>query len=185
MRLIIFDVDGTLAEQFSLDLLPGVKQFFDLLFMGDCPTAPKAAIATNQGGVGMRYWMEKGGFGKPEKYPTTEEIDERMQALVKMLGGDSNLPVYVSFRYVTKQGKWAPIPAEERDNPRWEQEWRKPLPGMLLQAMEEAGKGPGETLFVGDREEDQAAAEAAGCAFQWGKDFFAKSWDSCEQFEQL
>ena len=185
IKLIIFDVDGTLAEQFTLDLLPGVKQFFELLSRGDCPHAPKAAIATNQGGVGMKYWMEKGGFGKPEKYPTPEEIDERMQELVKMLGGDSGLPVYVSYRFVTKQGKWVPLPPEQADNPRWQQDWRKPLPGMLLQAVQDAGVEPGETLFVGDREEDQAAAQAAGCVFVWAKDFFANPWNSCEQLEQL
>ncbi len=55
IKLVIFDVDGTLAEQFTLELLPGVEQFFQLLLQGGCSQAPKAAIATNQGGVGMRY----------------------------------------------------------------------------------------------------------------------------------
>jgi HAD superfamily hydrolase (TIGR01662 family) len=185
IKLIIFDVDGTLAKQFTLELLPGVKQFFELLFQAGCPHTPKVAIATNQGGVGMRYWMEKGGFGKPEKYPTAEEINERMEALVDKLGGDSQLPVYASFRFVNKKGKWTPVPPEQTDNPRWELEWRKPKPGMLLQAMEEAGTRTDETLFVGDREEDQAAAQATGCAFRWAKDFFAEDWTSCEQLELL
>lgn len=185
IKLVIFDVDGTLAEQFTLELLPGVEQFFQLLFQGGCSQAPRAAIATNQGGVGMRYWMEKGGFGRPEVYPTVDEIDQRMQSLVEKLGGSSRLPVYVSYRFATKKGKWAPVPPEQARNPRWEQEWRKPLPGMLLQAMQEATAQPHESLFVGDREEDQAAARAARCAFDWAKDFFGRSWDSCRQFEQL
>jgi HAD superfamily hydrolase (TIGR01662 family) len=185
IRLVIFDVDGTLAEKFTLDLLPGVKQFFDLLFNGECPDAPKAAIATNQGGVGMRYWMEKGGFGEPEKYPTREQVNERSEALMKKLGGDSRLPVYVSFRYMTKEGEWAPIPPEQEHNPRWEREWRKPLPGMLLEAMQEAGVEAEQTLFVGDREDDRVAAEAAGCTFRWAKDFFASPWKGCEEIAAI
>jgi HAD superfamily hydrolase (TIGR01662 family) len=185
IKLIVFDVDGTLAKKFTLDLLPGVRQFFELLFKGGCPHAPKAAIATNQGGVGMRHWMEVGGFGKPKTFPTHQEIDERMQALVSKLGGESKMPVYASYRLLTKQGKWTPVPVEEQDNPRWRREWRKPLPGMLLQAMKEAGTSPHETLFVGDREDDRGAAQAAGCAFEWAEDFFGKPWHSCEELERL
>lgn len=31
---------------------------------------------------------------------------------------------------------------------------------------------PDETLFVGDRPEDEEAAKNAGCAFQWADTFF-------------
>ena len=185
IKLIIFDVDGTLAEQFSLELLPGVRLFFDLLFRNDCPDTPRAAIATNQGGVGMRYWMEKAGFGRPHEFPTDEEINERMKELVAKIGHGRIIPVYASYRFRTKQGKWAPVPPEEMGNPSWEQEWRKPLPGMLIQAMQDAGSAPDETLFVGDREDDRSAARAAGCTFEWARDFFARPWNSCEQLEQL
>ena len=185
IKLIVFDVDGTLAEKYSVVLLPGVSRFFDLLIQGDCPNAPKTAIATNQGGVGMRYWMEQGGFGKPGKFPTVNQIDMRMKELVELIGRGSSIPVYASYRFQTKQGKWAPVPPEETENPNWEQEWRKPLPGMLIQAMQDAGTAPHETLFVGDREDDRGAAQSAGCAFGWANDFFARSWSSCDQLERL
>lgn len=185
IELIVFDVDGTLAVAYQLDLLPGVKGFFHLVFHSDCAVHLKIAIATNQGGVGMRYWMESSGFGKPEKYPTQSDIEDRIRGLLTAIGTDPSLPVYVSYRYRTRKGSLAPVPPEESENPRWSSEWRKPLPGMLLQAMTDAGVSPQETLFVGDSQDDQGAAKAAGCHFQWARDFFDKEWSRCADLEAL
>jgi phosphoglycolate phosphatase-like HAD superfamily hydrolase len=131
----------------------------------------------------MRHWMEKADFGKPEEYPTQEDIEKRIQRLVAALGGDPSLPVYVSFSYQTRRGKWSPVPREERSNPRWDPRWRKPQPGMLLQAMADAGVEPHQTLFVGDSQEDQDAGNAAGCAFEWAGEFFGRQWKDCEQLK--
>jgi phosphoglycolate phosphatase-like HAD superfamily hydrolase len=38
--------------------------------------------------------------------------------------------------------------------------------------MEDAGVSPDETLFVGDFETDQQAAENAGVRFSWAEEFF-------------
>jgi histidinol phosphatase-like enzyme len=51
--------------------------------------------------------------------------------------------------------------------------WRKPGKGMLKFLMNHFGVEANETLCIGDRDEDQAAALAAGCAFIWAKDYFA------------
>ena len=182
IKLIIFDVDDTLVETYTSNLLPRVKAFFQLAFQAGCP---KIALATNQGGVGMRYWMEKGGFGNPEKYPTQEEIEVRLKSIVTALGGDSRVPVYTSYRYRTQEGDWSPVPEKAAKSPNWSVEWRKPQPGMLLQAMAEAEAAPDETLFVGDSLDDQQAAQAAGCGFAWAKDFFSRQWTDCEQLKKL
>jgi len=50
--------------------------------------------------------------------------------------------------------------------------WRKPMPGMLIEAMREAGISREDTLYVGDRPEDKEAAEAALVDFQWSWNFF-------------
>ena len=39
---------------------------------------------------------------------------------------------------------------------------RKPKPGMLLRALEDAGAAPAESLMIGDKQTDMQAAQAAG-----------------------
>jgi HAD superfamily hydrolase (TIGR01662 family) len=183
--LLIFDVDGTLAEKYVLDLLPGVKDFFRLLYHSGCQDVPGLAIATNQGGVGMRRWLKQRGSRKYEKYPTEDEIEKRMAELLVGLGAPADIPIYVSYRYLTKEGSWVPVPDEKSGSPRWQSSWRKPNPGMLEQAMKDAGTAAHRTLFVGDSPDDQGAARAAGCAFAWAGSFFASHWKSCEDLERL
>lgn len=54
---------------------------------------------------------------------------------------------------------------------------RKPKPGMINQIMASAKVGPKDTVFVGDRPEDAAAALVAGVRFIWAKDFFGRQND--------
>lgn len=183
IRLLVFDLDGTLAQSFSRKVLPGVKEFFDLLLRADCAPRPQLAIATNQGGVGMRHWMESGGFGNPRAYPTAGDIEQRLQHILAELGVDGELRLYISYRYLTPQGEWTPVPEGQEANPRWQSDWRKPRPGMLLQAIADAGAAPHETLFVGDSDDDRQAAAQAGCAFAWAERFFGAAWRECAQLE--
>jgi HAD superfamily hydrolase (TIGR01662 family) len=185
IELVIFDVDGTLAGAYTLDLLPGVRDFFRLVYHSGCKAVPRLAIATNQGGVGMRYMLHRRGSGSFDKYPTGQEIEQRLKELLADLGAVAEVPIYVSYTYQTSQGKWTPIPPEEMENPRWHRQWRKPQPGMLLQAMLDAGVTRRQTLFVGDSPDDLGAAQAAGCRFTWAGDFFSRRWESCDQLQNL
>lgn len=180
IKLIIFDLDGTLVKTHTPNLLPGVADFFHKALKGDGGVngpAPHLAIATNQGGVGFRYWIEKEHFGIPLFYPTQESVEKRLQSVVRALGGDEHtLPVYVCFAYVNRQGQWSPTPPGKENDPRWQPGWRKPQPGMLLQAIQDHGVNPDETLYVGDRDEDKGAARAAGCHFSDARAFFNAGW---------
>lgn len=49
---------------------------------------------------------------------------------------------------------------------------RKPRPGMLLDLMATLHFLPDQTVMVGDQESDRQAADSAGCAFIWARDFF-------------
>jgi D-glycero-D-manno-heptose 1,7-bisphosphate phosphatase len=49
---------------------------------------------------------------------------------------------------------------------------RKPNPGMLLKIMKQACVSRDESLFVGDREEDQLTAKNADISFMSAKEFF-------------
>jgi HAD superfamily hydrolase (TIGR01662 family) len=185
-ELIILDVDGTLAETYTLDLLPGVKPFFRLFHRSECHHQPKLAIASNQGGVGMRYMLERKAKKGFDEYPTVQDIEARLAEIARMIGGGKPIPVYASFRYQDKEENWTPVPPDAIDDPRWKASWRKPNPGMLQQAMQDAGVTPQQTLFVGDSPEDQQAAQAAGCIFEWAEDFFNnKEWLDCRKLADI
>lgn len=189
--LYIFDVDGTIAMSYSDELLPEAKNFFNAFDWEH----NKVALATNQGGVGLRYWMEQGRFGEPEKYPTAEQVTARLEKLRSQIVGDNfgRCLVLVSFAYQSKKsGKWGPTPydfseADHRaaamsDEPyeqfvpvvpgEWRQDWRKPAPGMLLSALAHFNESPENTVMIGNSDDDKGAAAAAGVRFVDEFEFF-------------
>lgn len=169
-KLIIFDLDDTLTPFTKTELLPGVKEWFDANDAGKV----MIAMATNQGGVGLRHWMEDGRFGNPEKYPTEQQVREHIEKVLQNLG--TRFPVFMSFRYQSyKTGNWSPVPAGVKEENEWSIQWRKPAPGMLIEAMYLAGVPSHHTLMVGNDDEDRLAAEAAGCAFEWANVFFGRT----------
>ena len=173
-KLIIFDIDGTLADRDSDEILPGVRAFFDK-HSHDFTFA----LATNQGGVGLRHWMEVEGFGDPSQYPTEAQAVEHICAVMDGLTPDGRnngyITFYVCYAYQSKKsGKWGPSPYQLITPNEWNPDFRKPAPGMLLAAMADANASPAQTLMVGDSEEDEQAAKAAGCHFQYADDFFQR-----------
>lgn len=171
IKLIIFDLDGTLADRESDQLYPHVKAFFT-----ENATKYQFAVATNQGGVGLRCWMMADGFGEPDKYPSRDDIENRIYNIdQRELPHDCILAWYVCYAYQSKKsGKWAPSPIGSELESMWQPSWRKPAPGMLEAAMKDALVYPQETLMVGDSDEDRLAAEAAHCDFQWADNFFER-----------
>lgn len=172
IRLIIFDVDGTIADRDSDQLYEDAAHYFSY---GE--QQHYWALATNQGGVGLRLWMEAEGFGEPENYPTEKDITRRLYALTEQIApdGDDGREVtwYVCYAYQSKKsGKWAPV--GDKSLCEWQHEFRKPAPGMLIQAMGEYECQGLDTLMVGDGEEDLHAAEAAGVHFLTADTFFGR-----------
>lgn len=176
-RLLIFDVDGVLAKPDTGRLLPYAASYFSTLASKYAANlGPKIALAANQGGVGLRRWMEIENFGEPELYPTQRQAEAHIYAIANQITELYAQPaVYISFAYQSKRGIWSPTPPEGKTDPRWRSDWRKPAPGMLLAAMAEIGVSPQETLMVSDDHAGQQAARAAGCHFLWGHQFFPSS----------
>lgn len=167
MSLIIFDLDGTLVVRDTDEFLPNVPER-----VAGAASESRIAIATNQGGVGLRLWMERGGFGDPSSLPTEEQAEERILRIMRRLKVVQVGMVFMAFAYQSKKsGLWSPEGSITGD-PRWWREWRKPAPGMLLAAMNAAGTTPDKTLMVGDSTEDALAAEAAGCTFMDAAEYF-------------
>lgn len=171
--LMIFDFDNTITNGWSDEFMPGVVEWFARL--AENPRKPNLAIATNQGGVGLRYWMEADGFGNPSEYPTQGEVEDRLRRVLRKLPIKRIVQVYVCYAYQNKKsGKWAPVPPRMGGDIRWNPHYRKPAPGMLQLAMREALAKPERTLMVGDSDEDMLAAQSVGCHFEWAKDFFSQ-----------
>lgn len=189
-KLFIFDVDGTLVEKFSCMFLGGVEEW-----RAANPDA-MCAIATNQGGVGLNYWMKTGGFGNPDAYHDEPTVMKRINKIAELLAIPAER-VYVAFRYQSqKTGQWSPtpydndiaakliVPAHQQDTisllyeehmPRgWRKDWRKPQAGMLLAAMNDAVVGVGETVFIGDSVDDRNAARATSIPFINANSFFGR-----------
>lgn len=179
-KLIIFDFDGTLINWKSDHILPGVKEYFaahqqcaDTCF----------AIATNQGGVGLRHWMEQGKFGEPENYPDETVVYKRLMNFFRRLyGGDVFWnDVYISFAYRSKKsGDVSPNPFTWSRPPNgWQAShqimWRKPSGIMLDKIMVAHNAHPDDTLMVGDRTEDRGAAHDVGCWFLEADRFFGRA----------
>lgn len=169
-KLIIFDLDGTLAPRDSDKLYDDAARWFR-----NQPT-PNVFIATNQGGIGLRYWMEHDGFGEPEKYPTLQAFNARVEGMFEGLPAIPLMLMCAAYQS-KKSGQWGPIPAGEETNPIWDHRWRKPAPGMLQHAILVTGTRPTDSLMVGDSEEDRQAAQAAGCVFQWAAEFFRRDYE--------
>lgn len=189
-KLLIFDVDGTIADRDSGQLLPGRREFFIALAAEHTRgQAPSIALATNQGGVGFRHWLrttqppwftEKSEAEQAKQlaiYPTQTQAEIRLNDLVEKISrlAQQRLFHYISFAWQFKSNSlWADIPPGAEKDIRWSRDWRKPNPGMLEQAIRDTSILPRQTLMVGDKITDILAGEAAGCATAWAKDFFEK-----------
>ena len=167
VKLAIFDIDGTLTEikpevlarQPNLvtpnhlgeqQPLPGVVERLADLHRGGV----KFALATNRGGVAWGY--------------SSLEESEEVAREAAVLCGIPDTPMYLCPYHAKARGPKA-VTEYAVDH-----ECRKPNPGMLLQAMEDAGVSPQETIYVGDMDTDKEAAENAGVMFYWAEDFFKR-----------
>lgn len=161
-KLIIFDLDGTLGDPPGIDrskgakipkrfrkspddwqLFPGRKERLAALQAQGI----KTAMATNQGGVAYGYL----------------DCDAMLLWLLDLsfeLGLEGN---FVCFNH--PDGTVEKFRKQDYD--------RKPYPGMLFKAMAHHFVLPCETLYVGDREDDEQAAKNAGIDFMWSHEFFA------------
>lgn len=169
--LTIFDLDGTLAEKWGTALLPGVRQRISEL-------DGHVAVATNQAGVA---WHAVEG----DPYPRPAEIGQRLVGIAEKLAAleDALWLVAIGAEHVSlPPEQWralaagvtqAAAPLRVRTSS--DLSWRKPRPGMVLEACEFFGVGTREAVFVGDRESDARAAEAAGVDFIRADRYFGRA----------
>ena len=163
-RLLLCDLDSTLAVKWKPELLPGRA---GALARAGWPIA----IVTNQGGVHAGYHWRQEEPERGARYPTVASLRERLDAVTAAL--PQVRAVYLAF-YVGHD-EYA-LPAS-RDDVRveldtgipflgsWSPGWRKPNGGMLCQACRDFGIDPRDACMLGDAEDDRNAAVTLGVPF--------------------
>ena len=127
--------DGDLGDPRLVELVPGVMDACQLLVHAGFTLA----VVSNQGGVARgKYHLD-----------AVEAVNARLNQL---LGG-----LITAFRYCPYHPGGS-VPAFAREHP-----WRKPAPGMLLDAAAQLGLDLPRSWMVGDKERDCQAGRAAGC----------------------
>jgi D-glycero-D-manno-heptose 1,7-bisphosphate phosphatase len=164
MRLVIFDVDGTLIESYYfrkgvaktlenyalVKVLEGRRERIEALAVHD----HRFALATNQAGVALGYQTERDVYLKMGRVAGELEC---------FYGAPWSLHVCMHHPEA-KDARWAlPAPIFRR----------KPEPGLLLEAMEAHGAVREYTCFVGAMESDAEAAKRAGVSYVQADEFFA------------
>lgn len=182
-RILCLDLDGTVrrtksGKPFSenpddVELIPGMKELiWKYSFEGWL-----IIYVTNQGGVAH-------GF------KTIEDVEAEIQNTFKLLNDDRE-EYYPCFAYYVCLME----PKGKLEHLAWRSLSRKPSYGtpsygMLITAEEEiteAGYLPDwdNSLFVGDRPEDEECAKSAGVPFMWAHDFVkqAEGYKTTQQSE--
>ncbi len=132
---IIFN-DGDLGDPDGVVLMPGVRESLRRLHEQGWPLI----VITNQGGVARgRY---------------DEDAVKAVHARAEQLLGDVPILDWL----------WCPwhpegtVPAYTREHP-----WRKPSPGMLIEAADRHKLNLTRSWMIGDQDRDIAAGQTAGC----------------------
>lgn len=168
--LYLFDLDGTIIHSYmesvnrdydGFSLKPGVEgRIAALRGVGD-----HIAIVTNQAGVAFGYVSQQQVLDKFRRvacfldYNSIWLCDGRVP-LHLGLSPDA-LPFFVCYNDARSP------------NPLYiDAARRKPSPAMLLEAVSFYYASLFETVFIGDRAEDEASARSASMRFVWADDFF-------------
>ena len=143
-KAVFLDRDGTLNVdkgylyrvadfEWMPGALRGLKRLYDLGYL--------LIVVTNQSGVARGYY--------------TEEDVKGLHQWMRADAAKAGVPITACYYCPYLPG--APVAAYDRDS-----DWRKPKPGMVLQALKEYDIDPAASLMIGDKERDVACGEGAG-----------------------
>ena len=102
----------------------------------------RVVVVTNQGGVARGKYTEA----------DVEAVNSKVAELVKGISGAT-----IDRFYYCPYHPEATVEQYRRDHP-----WRKPQPGMILQALKDLGLDPAQCWMIGDQDRDMQAGAAAG-----------------------
>lgn len=158
MSLLLVDLDGTIREPLS-----GAQHFQhpkDQRIIAGVEVALQAyqkdwliVGITNQAGVAAGH-------------KTIQECIQEQQYTLQLLPQLKEIYFCPDFEG-RKCFRVTPHNAHNHSQTKWFRQYRKPNPGMLKLAMVRHNYLPEDCLYVGDRPEDETAAQRAGIAFEW------------------
>ena len=144
-RAVFLDRDGTIIEDVGhlgecskVRFLPGASEAIKLLNENGF----KVIIVTNQAGIARGYFTEE----------TLEEINGYIQGFLLKQGAIIDRIYYCPHHIEGSVNEY-----------RKECHWRKPSPGMLVEAASEFEIALGESFIIGDQMTDIEAGYRAGC----------------------
>ena len=201
-KLIIFDVDGTLTpymrevrfpDHVVAKLVSLRAQDAQLALAANQGGVGYRFWVESAGGFGATPEEKAESLAKVATFPTAASAWQRLSTIAGEVTALTlkSCRIYCCYAYLSSKGNWGPTPdtmthAEaaawaynDKDpqwvgsDPMWSKEWRKPSPGMLVQAAQDAGVDIADCLFVGDMETDQQAALACNMPYMDQKEFFA------------
>lgn len=132
---------------------------------------PQMALVACAPQVGLRLWLEANGREVPPDYPSLAEAEGRLAQVARQLGIYPE-QVYLSLAHKLNPNQWVSVPSAYLGDLRFSRNWPLPRPGMLLQAMAQAGVKPDQVLFVGHSLLGRQAAGEAKVDFVSGAEFY-------------
>ncbi len=133
--------DGDLGDPARVQLLDGVPEGLRRLR----EAGYRLVVVTNQGGVARGRYAEE----------DVDRVHREIAGLVDQAAGRRGL---IDRFYYCPYHPDATLPEYRREHP-----WRKPQPGMLLQAARDLGLDLPASWMIGDQPRDVSAGRAAGC----------------------
>lgn len=133
--------DGDLGDPEQVRLIDGVADGLKALR----EAGYRLIVVTNQGGVA------RGKF-------TEDDVDAVHQRIASLIDQAANRPRIVDRFYYCPYHPEAEVEAYRREH-----SWRKPNPGMLLQAGRDMGLDLARSWMIGDQARDISAGRSAGC----------------------
>lgn len=133
--------DGDLGDPAAVVLLPGVADGLAALREDDF----LLVVVSNQGGVARGRFTEE----------DVRAVHRRIAELVDRAVGEEGVLAGFYFCPFHPEGT---LPRYAREHP-----WRKPSPGMLVQAASDLGLDLRRSWMLGDAPRDMEAGRAAGC----------------------
>lgn len=176
MDILCLDWDGTLVEPFTSTPLPGA-----IAALARLPQDTKIVIVSNQAGPTWRRLT-----GDVAKYPTESDVLNTFVAgleALKLRPALILLATAVASTPLTELDQDAAFQAAQvfrrmvfpelpPVNVKSTPQFRKPEPGFLVFVATWFQVPVADLLFVGDFGSDEAAADRAGCRFQWASDWW-------------